>query len=156
MDFETITRREEREAEGLWIKIEGQGDVAPGQKPAEVLVTGIDHPRYTQTLYMKMLPLRQKHGKDEIPEKEREECIADALAECVLKGWRGITEKGVEVPFTVDTARKWLRASIHFRDMVSGAAMKASGLLQQEYRADVLALKKTSAPASKGQQRAQK
>lgn len=145
MDLRAIANREQRERDGVWMKLQTGGTEADA---AEVLVAGLDSPKYTQTLYMRMMPLRAKHGASEVPSAEMDAVISDVMADCVLIDWRGIELDGAPLPFSKDTAKKWLAESIHFRDMVSAAAMRASKLLQQQYQSDVEALKKASAPVS--------
>lgn len=144
MDLRAIANREQRERDGVWMKLQ----TGVENDPAEVLVAGLDSPKYTQTLYMRMMPLRAKHGKDEVPSAEMDTVISDVMADCVLIDWRGLELDGVALPFSKETAKKWLAESIHFRDMVSAAAMRASRLLQQQFQSDVEALKKASAPVS--------
>ena len=144
MDLRAIANREQRERDGVWMKLQ----TGVENDPAEVLVAGLDSPKYTQTLYMRMMPLRAKHGSAEVPSPEMDAVISDTMADCVLIDWRGLELDGAPLPFSKETAKKWLAESIHFRDMVSAAAMRASRLLQQQYQTDVESLKKASAPVS--------
>jgi hypothetical protein len=144
MDLRAIEKREEREREGVWIPLHS----GVSDDKAEVLVIGLDSPKYTQTLYTRMMPLRAKYGKDELPESEMNTLISDVTVDIVLLNWRGIELDGKPLEFSKEIAREWMRKSDHFRDMVSSAAIRASRMLKEEFEKDVAALKKVSAPVS--------
>jgi hypothetical protein len=154
MDLRAIAKREQRERDGVWMKLVTGADAE--NDPGEVLVSGLESPKYTQTLYIRMMPLRAKYGKDAVPPAEMDPLISEVMAECLLIDWRGITLDGKPLPYSKETAKKWLCESMHFRDMVSAAALRASRLLHQQYTSDVADLKKASAPVSKQQPTARK
>ncbi len=91
-----IKTNTEQGTEGQWIEF----CPAQGDEPAlELKIARVGNPKYNQRLQELVRPHRRKvrMGFDE----DLEEFVKQAVAECVLVGWRGLQDNsGKEIPYS--------------------------------------------------------
>ena len=114
LDISTITELGEAE-----VSIKHPTTGAP--TGATVTLAGPEHPKRKQLIFSRTRKLRakfQKTGKVQLDDPEDEETDGVAyLAACTL-GWKGIAEKGVAVPYSMQAAIDlytrvgWLRTQV--------------------------------------------
>ena len=101
--------------------LENEGKWFPLSKTAKVRVARAGNDKYREVLGARL----KEAQLDGMPEKEAdavaEEIIIDVMAETVLLGWSGITEKTLEVPYSVAKAREYLKVK-DFRKKIGGFA----------------------------------
>lgn len=111
--FTAFATDEEKEVNGVWNEI-GDG--------AELLIARSGNRAHSR----KLSQLFDRHAraldqKNEASEKLSEQIIIDATAEHVLLGWKKIKFKGVELPYSIENAKKLLAVK-DFRALVSKLA----------------------------------
>lgn len=128
--------------EGTWVK-----DIAdaPGM---QLKVTGWGAKRAQKLLEGKKIAARKKNRNKELSNDQGAQITREVLAEVVLQDWAGITDSGKEVPYSIETATKWLtsRNGERFAAIVLDAALEVDANANEF----VEAVEKKSAPASNG------
>jgi len=95
MDILELTYDLKKRTEGVKILLGGD---------AYLLIAGVDTAEYTAT-YGKYLNELKESKENAVAAQE---ALCRALADHVLIGWEGITEKGEEVAYSKDKAFEWL------------------------------------------------
>ena len=108
--FAAFATDEKLEAEGKWF---------PLSKDAKVLVARSGNQRYVTALRDKAKEAQLDLASGEEADQLAEEILIDVMAETVLLGWKGITDKGAEVPYSVAQAKAYLKIK-DFRRKVQG------------------------------------
>lgn len=96
------------EAEGVEVQI-AEGTV--------VKVARIGSPRYNERLNALMRPHRHAQAKGTLDDETQTKIVVKVMAETVLLGWRGITDKGIEIPYSRENAEQLL-AIRDFREQI--------------------------------------
>lgn len=100
-------------------KLENEGKVFPLSKDASVLVARSGNPKYLAALRKKMTDAQLDLTSGEEADQLAETILVEVIAETILLGWKGFTEKGVAVPYSVAKAKEYL-ALKDFRKKVVG------------------------------------
>jgi hypothetical protein len=114
-EINAIKTDKQKDVEGVWT------EPRPG---LELLIARLGNPRYQNELRRLTKPYRGRRGNltDEEDRRVLDECTAKAAAKCILLGWRGLCENGVEVEYSVERAEKYIREVDEFRSMVMDEA----------------------------------
>lgn len=106
------------ENQGVWIDLGDGAKIlvarAGNRKHAELLSKLTSDPGY-----------KQRHKQDTVTEEEYETILVTCLAKTILLGWEGLTENGVEVPYTVERAMELLKMR-DFRKLVQESSAEAA------------------------------
>ena len=81
--------------EGVWVPI-GDG--------AELLVARMNNSKYRKHLRRALLPYTRRGGT--MSEKQNREVLADATANCILLDWKGMSEDGNKLKYSVEEAKR--------------------------------------------------
>lgn len=130
MDLSILKTDQTKEVEGVWV------DLDP---TTSVKVTYTDGKAYRRALQKKLKPytnLLQAGGMEAIPEGEQEQVAVSVLVDHVVLDWKGVTDNGVEIPFSKEAAKKIFTEVPAFRRMVENAASDISNFRQKEREAD--------------------
>lgn len=100
-------------------KLETEGTWFPLSKTAKLLIARSGNPNYVKVLRAKMKEAQLDLSTGDEADQLAEMVIIDVLAETVLLGWKGITHKGVDVPFSRETARTYLKVPEFRRKVVA-------------------------------------
>lgn len=100
---------ERLELEGIWVKL---------AHDARIKVARRGNPRFRELLQRKLAPYRQAAVNNAVPEEDYERILLDVAAETLLLDWEGLTEKGAAVPYSRETALRYLRELKEFRNFV--------------------------------------
>jgi hypothetical protein len=117
-------RLREGEVEGRWFDL-GEG--------ASIKLAGINSPAYQEALQEAIERERDLFRRAARPgaseelkraaRKRRAELVRDLMAEHLILDWRGITERGQEVPYTKEAAKRIMREYPRFADIVAELAV---------------------------------
>jgi len=105
------------ETEGVWHKLGGG---------IEICVARANNKKYKKVLSAKLSPFRQDMANGMMDNDILEEAILEAMSKTILVNWKGVTEDGVEIPYSVEKAAKFLSDYEDFRDKVSDISMDMS------------------------------
>ena len=100
-------------------KLESEGKWFPLSKDAQVLVARSGNQRYVSALREKAQEAQLDLASGEEANQMAEEIMIDVMSETVLLGWKGITDKGAEVPYSAKQAKTYLNIK-DFRRKVQG------------------------------------
>lgn len=105
---------------GVWV------DDVPGYPGVSVLVTGLSSESAQANLKTKKAAIRLSNGGKPLTIEQESSAAREMMAESVLKGWKGITDGGVDVEYTPELAREWMtsRKGDVFANLVLLAAQK--------------------------------
>lgn len=154
MDFKRLRTDPSREREGVWCGKREIDEIAPDlewEEGGELLVARANNEDFRHALAIDIRKngdgqrrLRQLRRDDP---KKLAEIVDQATIRCmarhVLLDWRGITEDGVEVPYSPEKAEEYLEHVTDFRDLVSELASDVT--LYQEEEAEAVAGNSSSA-----------
>lgn len=87
---------------GTWI-----GDL-PGAPGVEFLVVGMRSTEVRKALEAEQVAVRADNAGSPLTAEQTAGCMERVLASHVLKDWKGLTDNGVEVPYSKELATKWL------------------------------------------------
>ena len=101
---------------------EQQGVVCDLGDGAWVKVASVKNRKFIEAMQAAYKPVRVQLDTNTLPDEKAFEIRAHCVAEHLLLDWGGITENGEEVPYSVETAKKWLTdpAKRPFHDLVYG------------------------------------
>lgn len=102
-------------------KLENEGKWFPLSKTASVRVARSGNTKYVSLLRQKMAEAQLDLTSGEESDQIAEGILIDVMAETVLVGWKGLTEAGTDVPYSVTKAKEYLRVK-DFRKKVNGFA----------------------------------
>lgn len=115
MDIELFQTNQAKEVEGVWFPLGGG---------AEVLVAREGNDAYNDYLNGLVNANRALiDGTDKAARKAQKDLLIRAYAHTVLKGWKGLTSKGEDIPFSKDKALELLQIPDFFK--------KIQGMAQQ-------------------------
>ena len=92
----------------------------------------------------------REDGFHKVDPKLLEELNVEVQASTILLGWRGLSDGGKEVPYSVEKAKEYLRDVEEFRDLVTRLSQDDELFKQDSTAANAENLKKTSSGASSG------
>ena len=103
---------------GVWVPL--QRDPESGEVLAAVKIARHNNKRYRRHIQEGMSKGRETTAK------ELEDLLIDGMAQYVIRDWKGITENGEDLPYSVEAAIKILKDPTlgDFRDWVSEESMK--------------------------------
>ena len=132
---------------GEWMEV----DEAPG---LELLVTGMQADGARKAMKAHQVKARAQSRGKALTEDQYSSITKEVLIEHVLKGWRGLKNNGEDLPYSKETARKFImsRGGDRFTMMVLSAAQR----LDDNANSFVEQVGKHSPPASDGQSKTQK
>lgn len=102
-------------------KLENEGKVFPLSKDSSLLVARSGNTKYVAMLRKQMQEAQLDLASGDEADQLAEAILIDVMAKTLLLGWKGLTEGGVEVTYSVDKAKEYLRIK-DFRRKVSGFA----------------------------------
>lgn len=128
--------------EGTWVD---DLDDAPG---VALKVTGWSSRKAQKLLDAKRIAIRKKNRGREITSEQSEKLHREVLVEAILLDWKGFTDNGKEVPYSKETASKWIlsRGGAKLAMIVMNAAL----LVDTDTSEFIEVVEKKSAPASSG------
>ena len=97
--------------EGVWVSI-GDG--------ADLLVARMNNPKYRKHLRRALLPYTRRGGT--MSEKQNREVLVDATANCILLDWKGMSEDGKVLKYSVEEAKRLFFDYEDFFQLVIGLA----------------------------------
>ena len=101
-------------------KLESEGKWFPLSKDAQVLVARSGNQRYVSALREKAQEAQLDLASGEEANQLAEEIMVEVMAETVLLGWKGVTDKrGAEVPYSAKQAKTYLSIK-DFRRKIQG------------------------------------
>lgn len=132
---------------GEWVEV----DEAPG---LELLVTGMQAAGVRKAMKSYQAKVRAQSRGKALTEDQYSTITKEVLVEHVLKGWRGLKNNGEDLPYSKETARKFImsRGGERFTMMVLEAAQR----LDENANSFVEQVGKPSPPASGGPSKTQK
>jgi hypothetical protein len=77
------------------------------------------NPEYIKVMRRLMKPYKRQLRADRVPDAVQEEISIRVIAMTILKGWRGMKEDGVEVPYNSENCIRILTEYKDFREQVS-------------------------------------
>lgn len=121
MDIEDLKLPEELFGDGVWVAVKELGPDAH-LRVRPMWNTGFRR-RYDQLVLA--VPAERRVGGVDPDDDQRITGIC--VAETVLTGWRGLTSKGEDLPFSAEAATRYCtdQTYIKFRRLVIGAALSA-------------------------------
>ncbi len=138
MELDALTLDESKRNDGIWYKyLDGEFLIAAAENDAWQV-------RHTILLEERRSLLR---NEDETPNiAAYQALLIQCMAETILLGWRRLTDKGVELPYSVENAVRVLTVSVPLRSWVWERARQIEpySILTDERG------KKTSKPSSSG------
>lgn len=102
-------------------KLENEGKVFPLSKDSSLLVARSGNTKYVAMLRKQMQEAQLDLASGDEADQLAEAILIDVMAKTLLLGWKGLTEGGVEVAYSVEKAKEYLRIK-DFRRKVSGFA----------------------------------
>jgi hypothetical protein len=99
-------------------KLENEGKVFPLSKTAKVKVARSGNTKYVTQLRKKMAEAQLDLATGEEADQLAEGILVEVMAETILVGWSGISENGVDVPYSVAKAAEYLKIK-DFRRKIS-------------------------------------
>jgi hypothetical protein len=132
MDFRNYETDPAKEERGVWVGV-GKG--------GELLIARIGNRGYLDALSRLRAEAATRFANDSIPEEEHRRILRRAVAEGVLLGWKGMTDGGQPVEYSVDEAEKRLV----YRDFFDKVWELASD--QERYRRDYVEQAGNGSPA---------
>lgn len=128
--------------EGTWVD---DLDDAPG---VALKVTGWSSRKAQKLLDAKRIAIRKKNRGREITSEQSEKLHREVLVEAILLDWKGFTDAGKEVPYSKETASKWIlsRGGAKLAMIVMNAAL----LVDTDTSEFIEVVEKKSVPASSG------
>lgn len=121
MDLSEFDVSDSLSVEGQWVEV---------GKSASLRIARLNNEKYRDFIKKKSKPYRSAMRAGTIDEDLMTEIVVQAMARTILLDWKGLTEKGVEVLYSVEKAESLLRDKEPFRDLVTSLANDAS-LFQQ-------------------------
>lgn len=103
----------EKERDGVWVPLDGEG---------RIRVARTNNPLYRESLVRKVSRYKTATKSKVIPEDDWLDIVNELVAETILVGWEGITEKGQPLPYSVENAKRVLTELKDFREMVLSIA----------------------------------
>lgn len=128
MKFNTFKTNPAKEQEGTWIDI-GEG--------AELLICRAGNPEHEAYLAVLERQYRGQAivGQGELAPKVQTEIAIKALARCILKGYRGLTDDaGHEMIYSQEEAERLLRDAKDFRELVSRLSLDRANFRDAEVK----------------------
>lgn len=113
MDLSTFDVNDKLSIEGTWVPI---------SKDASLKVARINNEKYREFVKQKTKPYRSAIRAGSVDEDLMTEIVVQAMARHVLLDWKGLTEKGTDITYSVETAERLLRDKEPFRDLVASLA----------------------------------
>jgi len=112
MNIGIFKTNEEAELDGIWKRL-GSG--------AKVKVARAENPSYTKMLRKETAKHSAIMWSEDLSDEESEVIFNKIIATTILLDWKGLEEvKGVEVPYTIQTAIKWLTKYKEFKKIIVG------------------------------------
>lgn len=96
-----------KEVEGVWRNLGSD---------MQVLVARKGNPTYQKILTRLMRPYRSMSRS--IPDDLAEDILIESMVQGLLLGWNGLTEDGVEVPYSREAAKRLLKEYPEFRQAI--------------------------------------
>ena len=99
MDLSKTKLDDKAEREGIWIDYDEE---------TAFLVARWMNPDHKAFIQRAVKPYIRKHRRGDIPQDVSERIEAQAMAECILLGWKGLKNAGQDIPFSKGEALKLL------------------------------------------------
>lgn len=116
MDLSAIRINKEKESKGVWIDIDTE---------TKILVASDQNPEYKQMLKKKLLPFQKSIRLGTMKDEAYDAIVIECVANHVLLGWKGLTEDGKAIKYSVEKATELLSDEKYrsFLDFISSQAM---------------------------------
>lgn len=116
MDFKKVfATNKKKEEQGVW---------QPGPDGSEFLVARSGNPKFTKLAGDLFKPYRRLIQMGKADDKVLSELAAEVTARTILLNWRGLKDGEVEVPYSVEEAKKRLVESSDFADFIAGLSQQ--------------------------------
>ena len=106
MDLRKFASNATKEREGVWIDLD---------ETTKVKIARMDNPAFKKAMQRELGPYKQAVRSGTLSEQQSEKIMAKVLAETILVDWKGMTEEGKELAYSVDEAQRILSAP-HLQD----------------------------------------
>jgi len=120
---EEFERDPKAEVEGVWENIGGD---------AELLIAAWENPEYMKALRSIPRSLRRRLEAGRITPEEDQKLMAKIMAQTVLLGWKNVTYKGKDLPYTQENAEMVLVKVPRFYSLVVELAQDEQRFLLSE------------------------
>ncbi len=108
---------------GVWVTIDNDG--------TQICVARNNNPKYLKIINAKVRDRMAELKATVISDDDKERLTREAIAEGILLGWRGITDNGVEAPYTPEKAYEFFQRGPDFLELILREADRLSNFLIQ-------------------------
>lgn len=110
-EFGTDTQKE---IEGVWIDDFGEG--------LKIKIARIGNPEYQKLFNRISKPHRKAIRRGTLKDETAEKLLIQAMAKGIVLDWKGLSEDGVEIPYSYENALRLLTDYKDFREQVTEVA----------------------------------
>lgn len=96
------------------------------------LIARSGNPRYNRKFKEVSAPYKRAIRLETLADEKAEELMIQVMASTILLDWRGLTDNGVEVPYTPENAKAMLTKYPDFKDQVKSASDSMEAFKRQE------------------------
>lgn len=111
MDLEMIKTDQDLENQGAWVKLDHLTEVKIRSTSSRL------YQEQARKKYGPLASLVEIVGVENVSRDQQEQMVQDLMAEVLIVDWKGLTDKGVDVPYSLETAREIVKIP-RFRDLV--------------------------------------
>ncbi len=123
MDLDNFTLDDNLSVSGKWVPISAN---------ASLLIARLNNEKYREFVKKKLKPYRSAMRAGSVDEDLMNKVVIQAVARHVLLDWKGLTEKGNPVPYSIEKAEEVLEAKEAFRDLVISLASDQQLFMEAE------------------------
>jgi hypothetical protein len=123
MDLSEFDVNDTAAIEGQWVHI-GKG--------AELRIAKFNNEKYRDFVKKKMKPYRSAMRAGSVDESLITEIVVQAMSRHVLLDWKGLTERGEPLTYSIEKAEQLLRDKEPFRDLVLTLSQDAAMFQEAE------------------------
>ena len=119
MDLNQLKTDQDKKNEGVWVEIDSS---------TELLIASNDSADYKRMLKKELRPYQKALQLGTLQDDIYEKVVVKCMANHILLDWKGLTDDGKPLKYSVDNAIKLLGDPQlkHFRDFISEQAMDQS------------------------------
>ena len=144
MDLSNTRIDQQHEAEGVWV---------PYDEKTDFLIARWLNPQHKAYLQRRLEPYKQQLRTSSMSDELSEQIELDAIVNAVLKDWKGLTDHGENISFSIATARKYLSdpGLSWLLEFIKDTANNMTLFREQGIREDAENVKKLSSGRSHGE-----
>lgn len=123
MDLDAYSIDDTLSVEGKWVKI-GKG--------AELRIARLNNEPYREFIKKKLKPYKSAMRAGAVDDDLMTEVLIQAMARHILLDWKGLTEKGEELKYSIAECERVLTEKEPFRELVAALANDADMFREAE------------------------